>query len=325
MRLNQDQLLRLLVDSVEASGWSAIVTDSGKPFGLYIFKDGVAGFSLRVFIWNCTHGGGSARAADEFRIQITGVVPRTYGDSITLLLGWHDGFGVFGAWDIRRHEGQDSSSPSAQIREDILLQAHSKQFSIGERANGEVVVAFRPELLVTYAQNAAGLHRQAEYADLDMLNNVFEITQADIAQIDNEPRRKVVATIVKRYRAADFRRRVLGAYGHRCAMCGLQLNLVDAAHIVPVAFEDSTDATVNGIALCKLHHAAFDRSLISFDERYRVEVSNNEVARLTSSGLDGGMQDFTAGLRDAIFLPNDARDYPCPELIGLSRRLRHWG
>jgi putative restriction endonuclease len=100
--------------------------------------------------------------------------------------------------------------------------------------------------------------------------------------------------------------------------------LIDAAHIIPVAAPTSTDETRNGVALCKLHHAAYDRNLISFDERYKIEVSDNEVARLTAARLAGGLKEFKMQLRPIIALPNDVRDNPPPKYITEARRVRNW-
>lgn len=323
--LNRSALLRLLLNSIEASGWQAIVYDSAKPFGMRIFRDAIRGPNLSVYIWNCTHGGGSARAEDEYRIQFTGAVPQDHPNSITLLLGWHSGYEVFAAWDISRHDGQASSSPSAQIKEDVLAQAHRQQFAVGVRANDEIVVAFRPEFLVDYAMSAHFLHRADKVStDLDLLNRIEDVGFDEIENIQSLERRKVVTTIVRRYRASDFRRRVLGAYDHRCAMCGLQLELIDAAHILPVAADNSSDVTNNGIALCKLHHAAFDKNLVSFDENYRIEVSNSVLSRLAGEQRDGGAGEFRESLKSALLLPNDRRDYPPASLIALSRIIRGW-
>jgi len=325
MILSPRALLDLLIRSIEESGWQMLVADPVKPFEFRIFRGEIRGPVLRVYIWNCTHGGGSARAEDEYRIQITGVVPREHGGEITLLLGWHSGYEVFAAWDIGHHAGQDSSSPSAQIREEVLKQAHTKRFAVGTRANGEIVVAFRPEFLVDYAMAAHSLHRIGEVSgDFDLLNKVEELEQGDIEAIENSERRKVVATIVRRYRLADFRKRVLGAYNYGCAMCGVQLDLIDAAHILPVAVDESTDHTNNGVALCKLHHAAFDRKLVSFDEDYRIEVSDTELKRLSDSRRGSGKDEFREMLKDALILPNDRRDYPPPTLIQRSRAIRGW-
>ena len=48
-------------------------------------------------------------------------------------------------------------------------------------------------------------------------------------------------------RDARFRKNVLVAYGYRCAISGIQLDLVDAAHIIPVEHERGTDELRNGI------------------------------------------------------------------------------
>ena len=56
-----------------------------------------------------------------------------------------------------------------------------------------------------------------------------------------------------------FRRRVLAAYQQRCAMCRLaRTELLDAAHILPDRCAESRPEVSNGLALCALHHRAYD-------------------------------------------------------------------
>mgnify|MGYP001616536573 CR=1 FL=1 len=71
-------------------------------------------------------------------------------------------------------------------------------------------------------------------------------------------------------------------------MCGIQLELVEAAHIIPHSHEKGTDEIGNGISLCALHHAAYDRSLIFFDEEFNVLINDKkmEVSGLRFSELD---------------------------------------
>ncbi|MDQ2696688.1 MAG: HNH endonuclease [Pseudomonadota bacterium] len=57
------------------------------------------------------------------------------------------------------------------------------------------------------------------------------------------------------------------------------------AHIIPVAADSSTDETTNGIALCALHHKAYDQNLLGFDEDYRIEISGSAVAELKELNL----------------------------------------
>lgn len=324
-RLNPKQLFEQILQAVDSSGWQSLVLNVSKPFQLRLFKSDEKAFDVRIYLWNCTHGGGSARAQDEYRVQLTGVVPSQVEGQKTLLLGWHAGYGVFVGFDIRRHDGQDSRSPSIQVKEETLQNAHTHAFAIHHRHNGEIAVAFRPEFLVEYALNAAALHESGEAElDISLLNGVDTLTEEEIITIKNQERQTVVSQISRKFRASDFRRRVLGAYGHRCAVCGVQLELIDAAHIIPVAASTSTDETRNGIALCKLHHAAYDRNLISFNESYKIEVSLTEVARLTSIHRILGLEQFKAQMLTAILLPNDRRDYPPAEYITEARKIRRW-
>jgi putative restriction endonuclease len=323
--LNSGELLGQVLASIDESGWQALVRDSKKPFQLRIFRGDQIGFGARVYIWNCSHGGGAARPRDEYRVQLTSVVPAAVPGEYTLLLGWHSGYGVFVGFDISRHEGQSSHSPSIQVKEETLAAAHSHAFAIHHRHNGEIAVAFRPEFFVDYALNAASLHSTGEAGkDMSLLNQLDTLTDSQIVTVKDQERRVVLSQIARKFRATDFSRRVLGAYNKTCAACGVQLELIDAAHIIPVADETSTDDTRNGVALCKLHHAAFDRNLLSFDEKYKIEISEVEVRRLSSLSLVGGLDAFKRNLRTAIILPNDRRDYPAPEYVAKARKVRSW-
>lgn len=323
--LTQKQLLDQILSSIEESGWKAFIIDARKPFRLRIFRGDEKGFDVRIYIWNCTHGGGSARAKDEYRVQLTGVIPSIVANETTLLLGWHAGYGVFVGFDMNKHNGQASNSPSIQVKEDTLQNAHSNAFSIYNRQNGEIAIAFRPEFIVEYALNSTSLHLTGVAAsDMSLLNNLDTLTDAQIVTVRNNKRKIILAQIAKKYRENDFKKRVLGAYQNSCAICGIQLKLIDAAHIIPVAVDTSTDETKNGIALCKLHHSAYDRNLISFDERYKIELSTTEVARLTAQNLVGGLKEFKQHLKTAIILPTDRRDYPPPAYITESRQVRNW-
>lgn len=321
--LKADLLLKL-INAISESGWNSIVVDGSHPFRLRIYKDNVNAIDVCIYIWNCTHGGAS-RSAKEFRVQFTGAKPQVHVGELTVILGWHEGYEVFAAWGILNHNNQTGTSPSAQINEATLQAAHTKSFSTQLKANGEVVVAFRSEFLLDYFLTAPLLHQNGTtLADVAPLNEVESITQADIDAIKNPERKLVVSQIVKKFRAHDFRKRVLGAYEHRCAVCGTQLNLLEAAHVLPVYAVGSTDETCNGVALCKMHHAAFDKSLISFNENYQIEVSKFEVNKLTANGRIGGFTEFKKALKPMILLPTSKADQPSAVFITASRSIKRW-
>ncbi|VWD47696.1 hypothetical protein BCO19218_05890 [Burkholderia contaminans] len=241
-----------------------------------------------------------------------------------MLLGWHDETQVFAAWDILAHNGQNSASPSAQIKEGTLQAASAGTFATQAKEN-EVVVAFRPFLLVDYAQARRILHQTGRaHRDIRVLNNLGSLGDDEIAAIANGERQTVVKQIARKYRAANFSGKVLQAYGQRCAFCRIQLGLLDAAHIVPVSAPGSTDEIVNGVALCKLHHFAYDSNLIAFDHRYKVSISSARVMELSDADLGGGLKGFSEALGAALHLPDNPKHHPNPAYVKSALRIRGW-
>ena len=87
--------------------------------------------------------------------------------------------------------------------------------------------------------------------------------------------RRSYATAVMRVRLHQraFRERVLDAYQRQCAFCRLRHDeLLDAAHIVPDAEPGGEAHVRNGLSLCRLHHAAFDRYFIGLRPDCTMEV-----------------------------------------------------
>jgi putative restriction endonuclease len=321
--LDKSVLLDVVLNGLRDGGWVPLLLDDEHPFLIRATNADRQWLELRVFIWTCTHGG-KGRAGDEFRIQFTGQhMPQRQHGAITLLLGWHPETEVLAAWDIDAHDGQASSSPSAQLKEATLQKARETTFATQVKGN-EVVVAFKPVFLADYAAYRDELHKHDSAAMLDMLNHVDQVTERDIDRIRSPFRRILVRTIVTRYRASDFRDRVLNAYGHKCAFCGLQLGLLDAAHVMPVAAPGSTDEIENGVAACKLHHYAYDSNLISFTTSYRIEVSQERLAELEAKNWQGGLLDFRSNLNNTLLLPGRAQHHPNPRYIEESRRFRDW-
>lgn len=89
----------------------------------------------------------------------------------------------------------------------------------------------------------------------------------------DERRRYITRELRVRLHQRSFRERVLRAYHERCAFCRLRhRELLDAAHIVPDADPEGEPRVPNGLALCKLHHAAFDRMFVGIRPDLVIEV-----------------------------------------------------
>lgn len=322
-QLTKLELLDRVLQGLRDGGWMPLVIEGKHPFLVRATNPERASFDLRVYIWNCTPGGGN-RASDEFRIQFTSAVPHIHAKEATILLGWHDETQVFAAWDIAAHDGQTSSSPSAQIKEGTLQDAHNKAFATQVKDN-EIVAAFRPIFIADYALSSASLHKTGtSHRDIALLNKLDTLTDEEIDEVANSKRRTVIRTIATKYRAVNFRNKVLGAYGHKCAFCQVQLALIDAAHIIPVSAPDSTDEIVNGIALCKLHHYAYDSNLVSFNDVYQIEISKSRCNELAAVKQNGGIANFREALTPMVQLPDNQALHPRAAYIRASRRIRGW-
>ncbi|WDE13488.1 phosphorothioated DNA-binding restriction endonuclease [Thalassomonas haliotis] len=86
-------------------------------------------------------------------------------------------------------------------------------------------------------------------------------------------------------RDPNFRRDVLRAYNYQCAVCGYDLRMDDvsvgleAAHIKWKQFNGPCTIN-NGLALCAIHHKAFDKGAIGL---------NDELKLILSTHLNGGV------------------------------------
>ena len=111
-----------------------------------------------------------------------------------------------------------------------------------------------------------------------------------------------------------FRRDVLTAYRHRCTVCALkEAELVQAAHIVEDADERGIAAVVNGLALCAIHHLAYDRNLMGIAPDGVVHIARRLRDERDGPMLREGLQGFHGAL---IGLPRRAVDHPDPLLLG---------
>ncbi len=96
---------------------------------------------------------------------------------------------------------------------------------------------------------------------------------ADVIEIARRYNERIVKV---RHHQPQFRATVLHAYERRCAICRLPFaELLDAAHIRSDA-DGGAAIVTNGLALCKIHHGAFDAKIIGISPDYTVHV-NEEV------------------------------------------------
>ena len=322
-RLVKLELLAKVMNGLRSGGASPILIEDKSPFLIRASAPNGALMNLRVYVYNCTHGG-NLRADDEYRIQVTVPQLDMRKGEACLLLGWHDEIQVFAAWNPKAYRHHRGQSPSTQVREGTLSSALDLPMALQRTKTLGIVVAFRPPMLADYAYARDEIHEVQSDEEIELIERLDTASQQDIDRGISASRRIVFRAVAFRYRVHDFRSRVLSAYESQCAVCDAQLGLVDAAHISPVSFDGSTDETSNGVALCKLHHFAFDTALISFDHRYEVEVSEARLDDLGGDGLSGGAVRFRKGLLRRLTLPGREVDWPSARSILDGKRARGW-
>ncbi len=154
----------------------------------------------------------------------------------------------------------------------------------------------------------------------------FEVALDDLASIDvdaeplttiaegTEARRVYLTmTVRQRMHQQSFRERVIEAYRSQCAFCRLRhRELLDAAHIIPDAAEEGRPVVTNGMALCKLHHAAFDSFILGVTPDYLIKVREDIMLEEDGPILRHGLQGLE-GLK--IQLPSDSSQWPSQDAL----------
>jgi putative restriction endonuclease len=109
-----------------------------------------------------------------------------------------------------------------------------------------------------------------------------------------EARRAYVTVLTqRRVHQQSFRERVLLAYQAQCAICRLRHEeLLEAAHILPDGHPRGEPIVPNGLALCALHHAAFDRHILGITPTLQVEVRLDILREADGPMLRHGLQGF---------------------------------
>lgn len=134
-----------------------------------------------------------------------------------------------------------------------------------------------------------------------------------VEPVEAEIRRRYVTREVRqRVHQREFRERVLEAYQRNCAICHLKRDeLLDAAHIIGDSEEQGAPVISNGIALCKLHHSAFDAHIMGVRPDYVIEIREDVLSEVDGPMLIHGLQGWNGRMlrvpRRVAFRPDSAR------------------
>ncbi|MHA6695291.1 HNH endonuclease [Homoserinimonas sp. A520] len=135
----------------------------------------------------------------------------------------------------------------------------------------------------------------------------------DPLHMTTDERRYAERMVRQRLHQPVFRARVMHAYVTTCAVCSLKhADLLDAAHILGDTDVNGLARVTNGIALCKIHHAAYDRNLLGITPDYEVRIDADLLNEIDGPMLRHGLQDMHGR---PLTLPARRADRPSREAL----------
>ena len=155
--------------------------------------------------------------------------------------------------------------------------------------------AFRtnPRLAIRVAEDLVASHFPATLQDEVLeATSILASPSAEIEALDD--RRSF--TIRRRSRDPEFRKKVLAAYGYRCAVCRFAVQrdsrplALEAAHIKWHEARGPAEIE-NGMALCALHHDLFDRGAFTVLPNLRVLVATD----VDGEGVEQSLRRYNGG------------------------------
>lgn len=171
-----------------------------------------------------------------------------------------------------------------------------------------------PVMVVGDDPGALTFRVQVEPAPLNPGKDVISDRLGTKPDLEIQRRYATVASMVRLHQAA-FRDRVLNAYENRCALCRLgHAPLLDAAHIIPDGAPGGTASVSNGLSLCKIHHAAYDKNLLGIQPDYKVVIPSRLLEEIDGPMLQHGLKEMHG---KAIQTPSRRAWRPDPDALGL--------
>ena len=153
---------------------------------------------------------------------------------------------------------------------------------------------------------------------------VFAPTDSEVANanqlagspLEKSMRKYQLRVTRQRMHQPIFRSTVLTAYENKCSVCNLaHAKLLDAAHIVPDSHELGVASVVNGMAMCKIHHAAFDSYFLGVRPDHVVEIREDLLNEVDGPMLKHGLQELHGS--KLMKLPPARLSRPSVELLEL--------
>lgn len=288
------------------------------------------------------HDSGEGREnADEWRIQLQGAIKRKQkerereGYRVNFIGFFPDGT-IFSAWESARVSALSEAgtgsvyipfSDQERVRRDGAAFRSVRATKIG-RDSPEVSLPI--EALGFYLENSEVFDSARSMQDLLNLLEVGEgavfvdhFLGAETLEANvGGSRRRVVVTREAYARDPSFRVRVMEAYGGSCCVCGRQMGLVEAAHIIPHGNDGSNEFVMNGLALCVEHHRLYDSALLIPDIDRKLFLNPDRVEHLRNIGQEVGLEAIRRLAQEQYRIPEHVPSRPSNDFLARGKAIR---
>lgn len=269
----------------------------------------IPGFGrCRFYLWTVTADRSvpGARPVGEFKIQliVDGQARGARGaidtaNAMTSLLGYSPDFGVFVGWEPRIYS-DFAYSANVQVRDSLLTEARNAGWAVASprdiKSTTEVRVAFSAGNLLHYLRLARGADAEGLIGGWREAFFLSRVPNSPVASLPSRAsqleafvqRERQRLTSNRLSRDARFAPMVREQFGHACALCRVQLEIIEAAHIIPAHETKGRDEPWNGVALCPSHHRLYDARRFVVTAKLVVHVDFGALEFLRESGRAAG-------------------------------------
>ena len=176
----------------------------------------------------------------------------------------------------------------------------------------------RPEYMVVAPMFVEGFDDKARQFGMSTRAEIQPAPETEGDLVLREIRRAYGETTVKtRLHQAYFRRDVLSVYRGRCCVCKLRARpLLQGAHILPDSEAAGVASVQNGLALCSLHHAAYDRNIVRIRPDYSIRVERDWITT-NDTFAKASLTDFHG---KSLTLPTNKLHHPNPDFLDIRFR-----
>lgn len=316
----------LLRDQLNAFSENANIVKNAYPFEILLNSK-----RLSIFV-NETHDSGRGRPnEDECRIQINREQWEIAQQNSSVFLGYNPDQHVFSIWDPQLINGRvDPTTFSIYSRFSKLVEASERGYSAyGFRSQilrrNSFCLNFHPKNVGMVLDNIDTIWSSGSLNPDRIFGGADDSQEVPLPHTDEtvERDKERVSVTTKRYkRDSRFKVNVLAAYENRCAVCAIQMGIIEAAHIVPHSHKEGTDLVQNGIALCPNHHRMFDSGLVGLTKSFRISINWKRVDYLRQLELSAGVDELTRIDDVKVLLPKAKDLMPSAINIEISNKIR---